>query len=255
MTMRVVRFTSPDRRPAYGLLEDKIVYTLDGGPFAAISPGRPVGSLDALRLVAPCEPSKIIAIGCNYLEHAAEHGAEVPPEPLIFLKPPSSIIGPAAPIVLPSQSKQVEHEAELVAVIGRRGSQIDRRSARDYLLGFTCGNDVTARDLQRADGQWTRSKGFDTFCPLGPWIETDLDSTDVGVVARVNGEMRQHGHTPDMIYDLSTLISYISHVMTLEPGDVIMTGTPAGVGPLIPGDIVEVEVEGIGILRNPVVGQ
>jgi 2-keto-4-pentenoate hydratase/2-oxohepta-3-ene-1,7-dioic acid hydratase in catechol pathway len=251
--MRIIRFVSSDRRPAYGLLEDNLVYALDGNPFATIGPGSCVGSVDALTLLAPCEPTKIIAVGCNYREHAAEHGLDVPPEPLIFLKPPSSVIGPAAPILLPAQSAHVEHEAELAAVMGRRGREISRASALDYLLGFTCGNDVTARDLQRADGQWTRSKGFDTFCPLGPWIETDLDATCAGVMARVNGEARQHGNTRDLIYDLPTLISYISSVMTLEVGDVILTGTPAGVGPLVPGDVVEVEVAGIGILCNSAV--
>lgn len=250
--MRIVRYAASFKTSAHGLFEDNVVYALDGNPFGKIEPGRRIGSLDALTLLAPCDPTKIVAIGRNYREHAAEHGAEIPPEPLIFLKPPSSIIGPGAPIVLPSTSRQVEHEAELAVVIGRRGRRIDLESARRYILGFTCGNDVTARDLQRADGQWARSKGFDTFCPLGPWIETDLDAADVDVVARVNGQLRQQGRTREMIYDLSTLISYISNVMTLEPGDVILTGTPAGVGPLVPGDVVEVEVEGIGVLRNPV---
>jgi 2-keto-4-pentenoate hydratase/2-oxohepta-3-ene-1,7-dioic acid hydratase in catechol pathway len=253
MIMKIVRFVASHKTPVYGLLEDNIVYALDGNPFPKIVPGRRIGSVDTLTLLAPCDPTKIIAIGRNYREHAAEHGAEVPPEPLIFLKPPSSIIGAGVPIVLPSLSKQVEHEAELVVVIGRRGRQITQESARGYIFGFTCGNDVTARDLQRADGQWARSKGFDTFCPLGPWIEIDLDATDVDIVARVNGQIRQQGRTREMIYDLSTLISYISSIMTLEPGDVILTGTPAGVGPLEPGDVVEVEVEGIGVLRNPVI--
>jgi 2-keto-4-pentenoate hydratase/2-oxohepta-3-ene-1,7-dioic acid hydratase in catechol pathway len=253
MIMKVVRFDSPHKIPVYGLLEENVVYALDGKPSAKTQPGRRIGSVDTLTLLAPCDPTKIIAVGRNYREHAAEHGAEVPAEPLIFLKPPSSIIGPGAPIILPSMSKQVEHEAELVVVIGRRGRQIHRESAWGHILGFTCGNDVTARDLQRADGQWARSKGFDTFCPLGPWIESDLDATDVDVVARVNGQVRQQGRTREMIYDLPTLISYISNIMTLEPGDVILTGTPAGVGPLEPGDVVEVEVEGIGVLRNPVI--
>jgi 2-keto-4-pentenoate hydratase/2-oxohepta-3-ene-1,7-dioic acid hydratase in catechol pathway len=255
ISVRIVRFISPEQGPAYGLLQEDVVYALDGTLYARPRPGRPVGSPGALRLLAPCEPSKIIAIGRNYREHAAEHGAEVPTEPLVFLKPTSSIIGHEAPIVLPPQSNRVEHEAELVAVIGRRGRHIDRKSAWDYLLGFTCGNDVTARDLQRSDGQWARSKGFDTFCPLGPWIETDLDATSVDIVARVDGETRQRGNTRDMVHDLPSLISYVSSVMTLEPGDVILTGTPAGVAPLRPGEVVEVEVQGIGVLRNPVVAQ
>jgi 2-keto-4-pentenoate hydratase/2-oxohepta-3-ene-1,7-dioic acid hydratase in catechol pathway len=206
-------------------------------------------------LLAPCQPTKIVAVGRNYREHAAEHGADVPPEPLIFLKPPSSIIGPDASIVLPLLSRRIEYEGELVAVIGRRGRNIPRESVSEHLLGFTCGNDVTARDLQRSDGQWARSKGFDTFCPLGPWIETDLDAADAKVVTRVNGTIRQNASTGDMIYGLSTLVTYVSAVMTLEPGDVILTGTPAGVGPLEHGDIVEVEIEGIGVLRNPVTAQ
>jgi 2-keto-4-pentenoate hydratase/2-oxohepta-3-ene-1,7-dioic acid hydratase in catechol pathway len=251
--MRIVRYVWSDQGPAYGLLRDGIVYELAGDLYTEPKLGRLVAPAGIVTLLAPCEPTKIIAIGRNYREHVAEHGAEVPPEPLIFLKPPSSIIGPAAPIVLPPQSKRVDHEAELAAVIGRRGRHVDPKFALEHLLGFTCGNDVTARDLQRADGQWARSKGFDTFCPLGPWIETELDATNLGIVARVNGELRQRGNTRDMIYGLSLLIGYISSVMTLEPGDVILTGTPAGVAPLVPGDTVEVEIEGIGVLRNPVV--
>jgi 2-keto-4-pentenoate hydratase/2-oxohepta-3-ene-1,7-dioic acid hydratase in catechol pathway len=250
--MKIVRVLSQDDQPTYGILEGEIIHTLVGNLYAEPEPGPPIGPLGSLKLLPPCDPTKVIAIGRNYQEHAAEHGAEVPPEPLIFLKPPSSIIGPDEPIVLPPQSKRVEHEAELVAVIGRRGRHVDRELAWAYLLGFTGGNDVTARDLQRADGQWARSKGFDSFCPLGPWIETDLDVSDLAVSARVNGETRQHGRTRDMIYDLPVLVSYISSVMTLEPGDVILTGTPAGVAPLRPGDLVEVEIEGIGVLRNPV---
>jgi 2-keto-4-pentenoate hydratase/2-oxohepta-3-ene-1,7-dioic acid hydratase in catechol pathway len=194
-------------------------------------------------------------VGRNYSSHAAEHGAEVPAEPLIFLKPPSAVIGPGAPIVLPAQSARVEHEAELAAVIGRRGRRIPREQGLEYVLGYTCGNDVTARDLQRSDGQWTRAKGFDTFCPLGPWIETELDPAAVEVTSRVNGVLRQQGNSGRMVLDIPTLISYVSHVMTLEPGDVILTGTPAGVGPLLAGDVVEVEVEGVGVLANPVIGE
>ena len=253
--MKIVRFVSSDGRTAYGILQQDGVYALEGNIYAKPRPGRLIGPRDALTLLAPCEPGKIVAIGQNYYDHVAEHGAEVPREPLMFLKPPSSIVGPEDPIVLPRQSNRVDHEAELVAVIGRRGRHISRESAWDYLLGFTCGNDVTARDLQAADGQWARSKGFDTFCPLGPWIETDLHATDVEIVARVNGETRQRGNSREMIYDLPSLISHVSSVMTLEPGDVVLTGTPAGVGPLLPGDVVEIEIEGIGVLRNPVVTQ
>jgi 2-keto-4-pentenoate hydratase/2-oxohepta-3-ene-1,7-dioic acid hydratase in catechol pathway len=174
---------------------------------------------------------------------------------MFFLEPPSAVIGPGAPIVYPAHlSQRVEHEAELVVVIGRRARHVRRKDAFSYVLGYTCGNDVTARDLQRRDGQWSRAKGFDSFCPLGPWIETDLDITDLSIQCRVNGELRQDGRTKDLVFPLDQLIAYVSAVMTLEPGDVILTGTPAGVSPLQPGDRVAVEVEGIGVLENSVVG-
>jgi len=181
----------------------------------------------------------------------------LPSEPLLFFKPPSSVVGPGAPVVLPPQSKRVDYEAELAVVIARRCRDVTVREAWDYVLGVTCGNDVTARDLQRRDDQWTRAKGFDTFCPLGPWLAIGLDERDVAdleVVCRVNGEVRQRGRTSDMAFSPAHLIAYAASIMTLEPGDVLMTGTPAGVGPLVVGDVVEVEVEGVGVLRNPVVG-
>jgi len=240
------------------IVEEDAVYALDGDPFrGTFRRGARIGSVDAVTWLAPCVPSKIVAVGRNYAEHAREHQAEVPPEPLIFLKPPSAVIGPGAPIRLPPQSHQVEHEAELAVVIGRRGKDIPEDRAWEYVLGVTCGNDVTARDLQRRDGQWTRSKGFDTFCPLGPWIATDLSPEEIQnleILCRVNGELRQHGKARDMVFSIPTLIAYISAVMTLEPGDVILTGTPAGVGSLRPGDWVQVEIPGIGVLGNPVQG-
>jgi 2-keto-4-pentenoate hydratase/2-oxohepta-3-ene-1,7-dioic acid hydratase in catechol pathway len=202
--------------------------------------------------LAPLKPGKIICVGRNYAAHAKEHDAEVPDLPLLFLKPPSAVIGPGDSIYLPPQSNQVEHEAELVAVIGKRGRWIQPEEALSYVLGYTAGNDVTARDLQRRDGQWTRGKGFDTFCPLGPWIETDFDPADTLVSCRVNGELRQMASTRDMVFNIRQLITFASTVMTLEPGDILMTGTPAGVGPLKPGDEVEVTIEGLGTLRNPV---
>jgi 2-keto-4-pentenoate hydratase/2-oxohepta-3-ene-1,7-dioic acid hydratase in catechol pathway len=189
------------------------------------------------------------------VEHAREHGNEVPDVPLIFLKPPTSLIGPGATILLPPQSERVEHEGELVIVIGRGGRHIEPADAADYILGYTIGNDVTARDLQRRDNQWTRAKGFDTFCPLGPWIDTEFDPTDALVTCHVNGEMRQMGSTHDMVFQPPQLIAFISSFMTLEPGDVIMTGTPAGVGPLLPGDTVEVKIEGLGSLSNRVAAE
>jgi 2-keto-4-pentenoate hydratase/2-oxohepta-3-ene-1,7-dioic acid hydratase in catechol pathway len=203
--------------------------------------------------MTPIDPSKVVCIGRNYAAHAAELGNEVPKEPLMFLKPPSSIVGFEEPIVLTEYSQRVEHEGELAIVIGRRCSHLrDSEDALSYVLGYTCLNDVTARDIQKSDVQFTRGKGFDTFCPVGPHIETDLDPTNVLVETRVNGAVRQSGSTSLMIYPCAFLVRWISRMMTLYPGDVIATGTPAGVGPLVAGDVVEVTVAGIGVLRNPV---
>jgi 2-keto-4-pentenoate hydratase/2-oxohepta-3-ene-1,7-dioic acid hydratase in catechol pathway len=216
-------------------------------------------ALADVRLLAPIFSSKVIGIGRNYADHAAEHGNEVPKEPLIFIKPSTTVIGPNDAIRLPPQSKQVEHEAELAVVIGASGARrVDRAGAERAIFGYTCGNDVTARDLQRSDPQWTRAKGFDSFCPLGPWIVTDLDVSDLEVRCEVGRspdemEVRQLGRTKDMVFDVPTLISYISHVMTLLPGDVILTGTPAGVATIESGDTVSVGIQNIGTLSNPVV--
>jgi 2-keto-4-pentenoate hydratase/2-oxohepta-3-ene-1,7-dioic acid hydratase in catechol pathway len=212
-----------------------------------------VWPLPGVRLVAPVDPSKIVCIGRNYAAHAAELGNEVPKEPLMFLKPPSSIVGPGEPIVLTSYSQRVEHEGELAIVIGRRCSHLrDSDDPLSYVLGYTCLNDVTARDIQKSDVQFTRGKGFDTFCPVGPHIETDLNPGNVLVETRVNAASRQSGNTSLMIYPCAFLVRWISRMMTLYPGDVIATGTPAGVGPLLASDVVEVSVAGIGVLRNPV---
>jgi 2-keto-4-pentenoate hydratase/2-oxohepta-3-ene-1,7-dioic acid hydratase in catechol pathway len=246
----------------WGMIEDDYVYRLDQDPFdTTVFPlarrGEAIGRLKELSLLAPTTPSKIVCIGRNYPAHAAEHKAEVPTEPLIFFKPPSSVIGPGAPIVLTPQSQQVEHEAELAVVIGRRCRNVSSDRAWGYVLGATCGNDVTARDLQRQDRLWTRAKGFDAFCPLGPWLVTGLSEAEVAnleITCRVNGKVRQRGRTGEMVFSPAQLIAYISSIMTLEPGDVIMTGTPAGVSPIVPGDVVEVEVEGVGVLCNPVEG-
>ena len=251
--MQICRYISHDQTPAWGFIQGEAVHAMIGDLFQEPEIGAPVASLERVRLLAPYRPCKIVAVGRNYVAHAVEHNAEVPSEPLLFLKPTSAIIGPGASIRLPHQSSRVDHEAELAVVIGRGGWQISREDALDHVLGYCCANDVTARDLQRADGQWTRAKGFDTFCPLGPWIETDLDPGDLEVTARVNGELRQRGNTSQMVFPVAMLISYISDIMTLEPGDVILTGTPAGVNPIHAGDQVEVEVEGIGVLRNQVV--
>jgi 2-keto-4-pentenoate hydratase/2-oxohepta-3-ene-1,7-dioic acid hydratase in catechol pathway len=198
-------------------------------------------------------PSKIVAVGRNYLAHAQELGHPVPTEPLIFLKPPSAIVGDEADVVYPRASARVDHEAELAVVMGRHCKDVSEGDALDYVRGYTCANDVTARDLQESDEQWTRAKGFDTFCPLGPWVVEELDPSSLRVSARVNGEVRQEGNTSDMLFPVPALVAYVSSVMTLEPDDVILTGTPPGVGPVRRGDIMEVEVEGIGVLRNRVV--
>ena len=201
------------------------------------------------------QPTKIVCIGRNYAAHARELGNEVPAEPLIFLKPPSALLPPGAAIVVPHQSKRVEHEAEIGVVIGARARDVSEQDALSYVAGYTCVNDVTARDLQKTDGQWTRAKGFDTFCPIGPTVMAGLDYRDLEVICRVNGTVRQHGHARDMMFSIPRLVSYVSGIMTLEPGDVIATGTPEGVGPLVPGDMVEVEIPGIGLLANPVTGK
>jgi 2-keto-4-pentenoate hydratase/2-oxohepta-3-ene-1,7-dioic acid hydratase in catechol pathway len=212
-----------------------------------------------VRLLAPIFSSKVIGVGRNYADHAAELGNEVPKEPLIFIKPSTSVIGPNDAIRLPPQSNRVEEEAELAVVIGATGARrVDRAGAEKAIFGYTVGNDVTARDLQRSDPQWTRAKGFDSFCPIGPWIVTDLDVSDLEIRCEVGRnpdamEMRQLGRTKDMVFDVPTLVSYVSHVMTLLPGDIILTGTPAGVSQIVPGETVSVSIQGIGELRNPVV--
>ena len=249
--MRIVRYETQDGKKAkYGwLLGDKV------GEIGGIIYGRyrrqdAATPLSDVRLIQPCEPGKILCVGRNYVEHAKELGNEVPQVPLIFMKPPSSIIASGETIVLPPQSNKVEHEAELVAVIGKRGRHITAENAKKYILGYTIGNDVTARDLQQSDNQWTRAKGFDTFCPFGPWIDTDFDPSDSVITCRVNGQMRQMASTRDMVFNVGTLVAYISSVMTLEPGDLIFTGTPSGVGELKNGDEVTVEIEGLGMIKN-----
>jgi 2-keto-4-pentenoate hydratase/2-oxohepta-3-ene-1,7-dioic acid hydratase in catechol pathway len=250
----LARGTTGAQSPAlYGVIQGGHVRDISGPPWTSWSQGTRTWPVSDIRFLAPVEPGKIVCVGRNYAAHAAELGNEVPKEPLIFLKPPSAVIGPGEPIVLPLQSQRVEHEAELALVVGRRCTRVkEREDALGYLLGYTCLNDVTARDLQKSDVQFTRAKGFDSFCPAGPHIETELDPADVLIEMRVNGELRQSSRTSLMIYKIGFLVRWISHVMTLEPGDVIATGTPAGVGPLVAGDVAEVSVGGIGVLRNPV---
>src|SRR6266700_4208471 len=247
--------SSDSASPPYGPLQGENVFDISGPPWAEWSRGSRSSRLADVRLLAPVEPSKIVCIGRNYAAHAAELGNEVPKEPLMFLKPPSSIIGPEEAIVLTKYSQRVEHEGELALVIGRRCSQLrDTDDALSFVVGYTCLNDVTARDLQKSDVQFTRAKGFDTFCAVGPHIETDLDPSNVLVETYVNGMRRQSGATSLMIFTPAFLIRWISRMMTLMPGDIIATGTPAGVGPPVAGDTVEVSVAGVGVLRNPVLG-
>jgi 2-keto-4-pentenoate hydratase/2-oxohepta-3-ene-1,7-dioic acid hydratase in catechol pathway len=255
--MKICRFLDPEtQRPRFGMIEGDAVYALAGElseENLSVEGKEPVARLEDARLLAPVEPSKVVCVGRNYKEHAAELGNAMPTEPLLFLKAPSAIVGHGDAIELPPQSERVEHEGELAVVIGRKCRNVSEdEDPLAYVLGYTCVNDVTARDLQRKDVQFTRAKSFDTFCPVGPYFVTGLDPTDLRVETRVNGEVRQSGRTSAMAFPVPFLIRYISNVMTLNPGDLIATGTPAGVGPLLDGDTVEVEVEGVGTLRNQV---
>lgn len=254
--MQLCRFIhSGFEEPSYGYIEDDHVFPLDGNDFERFtfpSSNQPI-PLHQVRLIAPVRPSKIVCVGRNYREHAAELGNKMPAEPLLFLKAPSAVIGSGDSIELPSDSQQVEHEGEVGVVIGRRTPrQLSEVDALSFVFGFTCVNDVTARDLQRKDVQFTRGKSFDTFCPTGPVVVTDLDPSDLKVTTRLNGEVKQQGRTSNMAFSIPFLIRYIANIMTLYPGDLIATGTPAGVSRMKDGDVVEVEVEGIGVLRNPV---
>ncbi len=255
--MKIARF-SAGGRISWGIVEDGAVFEAGGYAIGAApdekalekGPGRP---LDSVRLLAPTEPSKIVAIGLNYRAHAAEFGKALPDEPMLFLKPSTAVVGPGDDIIYPSHmSRRVDYEAELAVVMGRTAKDVSPDDAKGFVLGYTCINDVTARDLQGKDVQYTRAKGFDTFAPIGPWIETDMDPLRTRVESYLNGEKRQDASTEDMIFNAFELVSFVSRVMTLLPGDVIATGTPSGVGKMKPGDTVEVRVEGIGALRNTV---
>ncbi len=251
--MKLVRFRPEAKAPMWGMWREDYVRVIVASPFE----GMVVGTseeypLEEIELLAPTEPTKIVAVGLNYRDHAEELGMELPEEPLIFLKPPSAVIGPGQEIVCPAASNQVEYEAELAVVIGTRAKDVPVEDAGRYILGYTCVNDVTARDLQKKDIQFTRSKSFDTFCPIGPWIETEIDPSDLAVRSYLNGELRQDSRTSQLIHGVPELVSFISSIMTLEPGDVICTGTPKGVGRIVPGDEIAIEVEGVGRLINPV---
>ena len=258
--MRIARYTTGDE-PAYGVVGgadgDEIVAAIVGDPlYSGVELTGEQAPLADVRLLAPVIPrSKVVCVGRNYAEYAEELGHEVPSEPLIFLKPNTSVIGPGDPIVYPRQSRDVQFEGELAVVIGRICRDVPPDRVGDVVYGYTIGNDVTARDLQRSDGQWARAKGFDSFCPLGPWIETDFDPSDRVVTTELNGEVRQQGNTSQMIYDVAAVVAYITSFMTLLPGDVVLTGTPAGVGPMQPGDEVAVSVAGLGTLTNRVVAR
>ncbi len=251
--MRTCRFRRSSRE-LYGVIDGQKVRALTAEPWAGGLPEGPALDLSEVDLIAPVVPSKVVCVGRNYRAHAAELGSEVPKEPLLFLKPSTAVVGPGGEIRLPEASKEVHHEAELGVVIGRVLTRAATATeARQAIFGFTCVDDVTARDIQRAEKHFTRAKSFDTFCPIGPVIETDLDPMEAVVTCRVNGEQRQRGFTKDMVFDPYLLVAFISQVMTLLPGDVVSTGTPEGVGPIKRGDWVEVEVSGIGVLKNPVV--
>ncbi len=252
--MRIVRYSHGDT-VGFGILEGETVASISPHPFGPFQyTGERIPSGD-VRLLAPVLPTKVIGVGRNYAEHAHELGNEVPSAPIVFLKPSTAVVGPGDPIVYPSGVDRVDYEGELAVVIGKVGRRLAEAEALQGVLGFTCANDVTARNLQKADGQWTRAKGFDSFCPLGPWIETDLDSSDLAVRTLVNDEPRQSSRTSLMERSVATLLTFVSAVMTLLPGDVLLTGTPAGVGPLRVGDRVEVEVEGVGVLADEVVAE
>ena len=258
--MRIARFSADGGDVRFGVVEgpgddpaDLVITAMEGHPFAPFALVGEPQPLAGVRLLAPVLPSKVVCIGKNYADHVAEMGGAAPEDPVVFLKPSTSVIGPGDPIVLPRNSERVDHEAELGIVVGRLCREVPRERALDVVLGFTCGNDVTARDHQAADKQWTRGKSHDTFCPIGPWIETDMDASDVVVRARVDGELRQDGRTSMLLHDIPAVIEWVTAFMTLLPGDVILTGTPAGVGPLVAGQSVSVTVGGVGTLTNPVV--
>jgi 2-keto-4-pentenoate hydratase/2-oxohepta-3-ene-1,7-dioic acid hydratase in catechol pathway len=263
--VRIARFTTGED-PRFGIVtgdvddygipdEESLVTALAGDPlYVGLQPTDEQVRLSDVRLLSPVLPrSKVVGIGRNYAAHAAELGNDVPDEPLMFLKPNTSVVGPGDPVFYPRQTEDLQFEGELAVVIGRICRDVPKEKYADVIHGYTVGNDVTARDLQRKDGQFTRAKGFDSFCPLGPWIETDLDVSDLRVQTFLNGEVKQDGRTADLIFDVPTLIAHVTSVMTLLPGDVILTGTPAGVGPMNAGDEVEVSIQGIGNLTNKVV--
>jgi 2-keto-4-pentenoate hydratase/2-oxohepta-3-ene-1,7-dioic acid hydratase in catechol pathway len=247
--MKLVRFLLQGR-PVCGIANGDEVTELEGDFFTPFKTRNARHSLSRVALLPPCSPSKVVAVGLNYRDHAEELGFAIPDEPIIFLKPATTVIGPGAAIVYPGASARVDYEAELGVVIRDMTRDIGPDEARDHILGYTCANDVTARDLQKKDGQWTRAKSFDTFCPLGPWIETGVEPDDLLIEAYLNNERKQSSRTSQFIFKVPYLVSFISRIMTLHPGDLVITGTPSGIGPMRPGDEIEVRIEGIGSLKN-----
>ena len=254
--MKILRFQQ-NNKEVFGILKNEVVYEVVSNSqnlfYTSSCPelGKSY-SLEDVKILPPVYPSKVVCVGLNYQDHAAELDMDLPDEPVLFLKPPTTVIGPADPIIYPPESRQVDYEAELAVIVGQNAHKISVDDASNYIAGYTVLNDVTARDLQQKDGQWTRAKSFDTFCPLGPWMETELDPANQRISMRVNGELKQNSNTRNMIFPVEELFSFISHIMTLNPGDVIATGTPPGVGQLQVGDLAEAMVEGVGTLRNRV---
>ena len=252
--MKIIRYQD-GVNTNWGVIEGDSVREMDGNPFGHFHLTSKMKKIGEVKLLSPCLPSKIVALGLNYRDHAEEVKMALPKEPLIFMKPSTSVIGPGEAIIYPKMSKRVEYEAELAIVIGKEAKNVSEERAADYILGYTCLNDVTARDLQPKDGQWTTAKGFDTFAPIGPWIMTDIDPHHLDVSSYLNGERRQHSNTKNLIFGPRQLVSFISRVMTLLPGDVIATGTPSGIGPMAIGDKIDVVIEEIGTLSNDVAAE
>ena len=253
--MKILRFQTPDLSPRYGWVHEDLIGQIDGDPFGAYRRLDPDIPIESVKLLPPTQPGKIICVGRNYEAHARELNNPLDEVPTLFFKPRTSLVGLGDPIILPAQSQQVQQEAELAVIIGTKGRWIRPEQAMDYVFGYTIANDVTARDLQQRDKQWTRAKSFDTFCPLGPWIETEFDPSDALITCHVGDELRQMASTRDMLFTVPQLIAFIASIMTLEPGDLILTGTPAGVGDLMPGVSVSITIEGLGTLTNPVLGE
>lgn len=251
--MRIVKFLYKNK-VAWGILDGESVKILKNSPFKEFEISKQRLPFSKIKLLSPAVPSKIILVGLNYQDHARELKMKIPKEPIIFLKPPTSLIAHKENIIYPPGVRRLDYEAELALVIKKKGRNIPENKVNDYILGYTCLNDVTARDLQKKDGQWTRAKSFDTFCPLGPWIETDSDPSNLKITSYLNGKVKQNSSTANFIFSIPRLVSFISRVMTLFPGDVISTGTPPGVGPMKPNDITEIEIERIGRLKNKVIG-